>query len=203
MSKTYLIGEEQHVQIPPTLACAIGLNEAIVVQHVHWLCNLPKSGKVIDGEKWVYNTYEEWQKDWFPWWSIDTIQRIFRSLEERMIIISCQPEGKKSRRKYYRINQGAKEQLTFENYHDGKLRSLGTGQVAVILEDGKLRSSLNTVISQQSLSNTKSPRKKYLKRNKPSETIDCTNLIEDSLSRIVNNSKKDDGLDELDENEEY
>lgn len=63
-------------------------------------------GKEINGDKWIFNTYEQWQKEHFPWWSKRTIERIFEQLHKMLIVESCQPEGRKSRKKYYRLNTG-------------------------------------------------------------------------------------------------
>ncbi len=108
-----LFASERFLQIPPSLAEAIGLNEAIIAQHVYWLQNLPNGGKDFDGHRWVWNTYEDWQKV-FPFWSRVTIRRIMRKLEKEKIIIACQPEGSVSRRKYYRISDAAIAHLTHE-----------------------------------------------------------------------------------------
>lgn len=61
------------------LAEKVGLNEAIVLQQLHYW--LQRSPHEHDGKLWVYNTYAEWQKQ-FPWWSDTTIKRIFTALEK-------------------------------------------------------------------------------------------------------------------------
>ncbi len=93
------------MQVLPTLAVAVGLEEAIVVQQLHWYFRNPKNGREINGQRWIFNTYASWKKI-FPWWSEITIKRIFIRLEGMHIVESCQPEGGISRRKYYRLNYG-------------------------------------------------------------------------------------------------
>jgi hypothetical protein len=104
MSK--LLIQENPLTFQPSLAIAIGLNEAIVLQQVHYWINNPKNkGYEQDGFKWVYNTYAEWKETNFPFWSENTIQRTFSNLEEAGLIIAIQPmKGKYDRTKYYRIN---------------------------------------------------------------------------------------------------
>ena len=104
MSK--LLIDESPLTFQPSLAIAIGLNEAIVLQQVHyWLNNVKNKGYEQDGFKWVYNTYKEWQESNFPFWSENTVQRVFSSLEEKGLIISIQPmKSKYDRTKYYRID---------------------------------------------------------------------------------------------------
>ena len=93
MSK--LLIPEQPLQILPQLACAIGLNEAIIVQQLHYWSLKSKDG-------WVYNTYEQWHEQ-FPFWSVITIKRTFLKLEQDGIVISRQGKST-NRKKYYRID---------------------------------------------------------------------------------------------------
>lgn len=104
MSK--LLINESPLTFQPSLAVAIGLNEAIVLQQIHyWLNNKGNKGYEQDGFKWVYNTYGEWKETNFPFWSENTIQRTFSSLEDAGLVVSIQPmKGKYDRTKYYRID---------------------------------------------------------------------------------------------------
>lgn len=75
----------------PELAVAVGLNESIVLQQLHyWIEINHRTGKnLIDGMYWVYNTYQEWQKQ-FPFWSPSTIRRTFKNLvDEGFILKGC------------------------------------------------------------------------------------------------------------------
>jgi hypothetical protein len=73
-----LLIDDNPLQVLPKLAEKIGLNEAIVLQQLHYWLN--RSDKVRDGAKWVFNSYPGW-KEQFPFWSIRTIQRTFLRLE--------------------------------------------------------------------------------------------------------------------------
>lgn len=82
---TSLLINEHPLQVLPTLAEQIGLNEAIFVQQVHyWMCN-PKSGVEYNGRTWVWNNYTEWQEQ-FKFWSIRTIRRVVKSCLEKGIL---------------------------------------------------------------------------------------------------------------------
>ncbi|MEH7159381.1 hypothetical protein [Neobacillus drentensis] len=63
MSK--LLFQENPVMIIPSLAVKIGLNEAVILQQTHFWLTLSKH--VIKGNRWVYNTYSDWQKQ-LPFW---------------------------------------------------------------------------------------------------------------------------------------
>lgn len=107
-----LLINEHPLQVLPTLAVLLGLNEAMILQQIHfWLCNKDKRCKpyINESESWVYNTYEEWHEQ-FPFWSVPTIKRAILKLEEKGILITRQFDlGKGEARKYYRIDH---EKLT-------------------------------------------------------------------------------------------
>lgn len=73
------------------LALVLGdLNEAIILNQLnYWLEINKKADKnFIDGKYWVYNSYAEWRENDFPYWSEKTIQRTFKRLENKGIVIS-------------------------------------------------------------------------------------------------------------------
>lgn len=78
-----LLINEPPLQVLPSLAKEIGLNEAIMLQQMHyWVL---KSANEFTGVKWFYKTLEEWQTE-FPFWSAMTIRRTLGSLEKQKII---------------------------------------------------------------------------------------------------------------------
>lgn len=101
--KKNLLIDEYPLIVLPSLAKAIGLNEAIALQQLHYWLNNPKGGVEMDGERWVYNTYEEWQADNFTFWSVRTVMRTFANLEEMGLVISMQ-KASYDRKKYYRVH---------------------------------------------------------------------------------------------------
>ena len=106
VTKTLLFDDRPLILLP-MLATAIGVNEALVLHQVHFLLKLQAGGRIIDGEKWIWNSYEEWRREHFPFFSIRTLRRAIESLEKSRLLMSCQPDGRKSRRKYYRIDYAA------------------------------------------------------------------------------------------------
>ncbi|MBP1917214.1 putative phage protein (TIGR02220 family) [Lederbergia galactosidilyticus] len=100
MSK--LLFDEHPLVILPSLAIHLGLNESIIIQQLHYWVN--SNGKTREGHKWVYNTYEDWQKQ-FPFWSISTIRRTITKLENAdYIIVSNFNKLAIDKTKWYRIN---------------------------------------------------------------------------------------------------
>lgn len=121
MSK--LLIPEPPLQVLPSLAKAIGLNQAIVLQQVHyWLVIQQKAGNDFvhrEGKWWCYNTYQEWQENNFPWWCIRTIKRIFERLRERGLIITRKfnvAEGDHTL--WYTVNYEKLAQLEIKSHSD-------------------------------------------------------------------------------------
>ena len=85
MSK--LIINEHPLLVLPSLATVIGLNEAIILQQVHYWLDPRINNNIRNGMLWVYNTYNQWSKQ-FPFWSEVTIRRTIKSLESKKLLIS-------------------------------------------------------------------------------------------------------------------
>ena len=97
-----LLISEPPLQVLPSLAVKIGLNEAIILQQIHyWLL---RSNNVRDGYKWVYNSYSEWNKQ-FPFFSRNTMIRAFNSLEKQGLLITANyNKAGFDKTKWYRID---------------------------------------------------------------------------------------------------
>ena len=91
--------DERPLILLPSLAKAVGVDAAIAIHQLHFHLTSPRNGRVRDGKRWVFNTYEQWQENDLPFWNVFKIQRVFLELEKRKLIVSCQPEGRASRRK--------------------------------------------------------------------------------------------------------
>lgn len=115
MSKSNLVIDESPIVFQPTLAKLIGLHEAIVLQTLKYWCGNKKSGRVVDDERWIFNTLEQWREFSFPFWCSRTIGEIFRTLEAMGLVKSKQFDlhaGKAM--KYYTITDAALTILTRE-----------------------------------------------------------------------------------------
>ncbi|WP_338470941.1 conserved phage C-terminal domain-containing protein [Niallia sp. XMNu-256] len=100
MSK--LLIQENPIMIQPSLVMELGLNQAIIIQQVHyWLVT---SSHIKDGRRWIFNTYKDWQQQ-FPFWSERTIMRSFLALEEAGYLISANYNRMKlDKTKWYSID---------------------------------------------------------------------------------------------------
>ncbi|MCB0083947.1 MAG: hypothetical protein KDE47_23565 [Caldilineaceae bacterium] len=84
---TKLLINEPPLQVLPTLACWVGLNEAIFLQQLHyWLTSKKVQRAKVDGVEWVRMTVGEWETDNFPFWSDKAIKRMRDNLKADGII---------------------------------------------------------------------------------------------------------------------
>jgi len=115
MSKLLL--NEKPLIVLPTLATKIGLNEAIILQQIHYW--LMQKRNLRDGYYWTYNSYEDWNQQ-FPFWSKSTIKRALSSLEKQNLIIKGNyNKMKRDRTNWYRINYQELEKYNDENALEG------------------------------------------------------------------------------------
>lgn len=104
-----LLIDDYPIQVLPTLATKIGLNEAIILQQIHYWLN--KSNHNYDGKMWIYNSYPKWIEQ-FPFWSESTIKRTITSLEKQnLLYIGNYNKAGFDRTKWYSINYTALDRL--------------------------------------------------------------------------------------------
>lgn len=100
MSK--LLVNENPLVLLPSLAVKLGLNQAIVIQQIHYWLQTSKTK--INDKKWVYNTIDEWHEQ-FPFFSRSTLERAISSLVKDGFLIVEKLSGHKSdRTNYYTID---------------------------------------------------------------------------------------------------
>ena len=187
MKKHDALIRENPIIFTPDCACIIGVNCAILAQKLQFLISSPDCGKEIEGEKWIYNTYDQWQEKYFSFWSTDTIERGFVQLEKLGIVATIQPEGRGSRRKYYRITEAGMVTLNAKHIPDDRnLRCVDHDRNLRCSDDRKLRCSCagasvyaeNTTENTETLSLSNdfafnpSAEKKKKNRGKEKETIE-------------------------------
>ncbi len=98
--------KEGALLIIPTIARVIGLNEAIILQQIHYWLQIAaeKGNNFNDGYYWTYNSVREWAEQ-FPFWHQDTIRRALnRLIEQKLLITANYNKLKYDRTKWYRIN---------------------------------------------------------------------------------------------------
>lgn len=112
MSK--LLINEQPLQVLPSLANIIGLNEAIILQQLHFFLRISRNK--IGGRSWVYNTINDWQAE-FSFWSVKTVQRTIDNLEKSGLVVSTDKfnKMKMDKTKWYTIDYQKLSEILPEN----------------------------------------------------------------------------------------
>lgn len=101
MNRTY--------QFDPDVACALGVNAAILLYYIDWWItkNKVEGRNFYEGRYWTYNSAKAFA-ELFPFWSEDLIQKLLVKLEKTGIIISGNfNEDKRDRTKWYTIDYEA------------------------------------------------------------------------------------------------
>jgi len=126
-----LLIDDYPIQVLPKLAKEVGLNEAIFVQQLHYWTN-GKASKLIDGKRWIYNTYKDWQNN-FPFWSNATIRRTIASCEKQNIIfVGNYNRAGFDKTKWYAVNyeviDGMSKRIAQNEQTNESKRANGTAQ---------------------------------------------------------------------------
>jgi len=112
-----LLLDSQPLVVIPELATILGLNEAIILQQVHyWLVNNEKAGRNFeDGYYWTYGSYASW-KEQFPFWSEKTIKNTILKLEKLGLLISGNfNKMALDKTKWYRIDYQKLDEIIKQN----------------------------------------------------------------------------------------
>lgn len=114
MNKVLGLGSTKPIK--DELAVRLGLYEAFVLQQVHyWLL---QSKHEIEGRRWVYNTYADWNKQ-LPFMSLSTVKRAFLKLEKQGILISgCFNKFLIDKTKWYTINYDLLDEMNLLTEED-------------------------------------------------------------------------------------
>ena len=101
-----LLINERPLMVLPSLVLAVGsLQQAIILQQIHWMLQQPRSGVEHDGYRWVWGSYEEWANDYFPMWKARTLRKHITALEKAGWLVSCRVKSSNyDQTKHYRIN---------------------------------------------------------------------------------------------------
>ena len=90
--RSLFIDKDKVVLTSVDLACIVGdLEEAVVLNQIsYWIEKYKDANHNFkDGKYWVYNSYQKWHDDNFPFWHTSKIQRIFKSLEKKGLLVSA------------------------------------------------------------------------------------------------------------------
>lgn len=117
--KSYLLIDESPLVVLPSLAVLVGLNEAIAIQQIHWVCQVKAEHKDFrtfhDGFMWCSYKLDQWVEK-MPWLSDRTCRRVLSGLEKQGVLIATKPNAKEwNHTKWYRIDYDLLDKLGKSN----------------------------------------------------------------------------------------
>ncbi len=97
-----LLIPEPPLQVLPTLARLLGINEAIMLQQLHyWLL---RSINEVDGYLWSWKTNEGWSEE-MPWLTPEGCRKVITRLRDKgLVIVDNHNKRKSDRTLWYRID---------------------------------------------------------------------------------------------------
>lgn len=98
-----VLNEPHGLRINGALAQEIGFNESILLLQIEFLISISRHER--DGRLWTYQSTRELQREYFPWWSVATINRTVTSLEEMgLITVGDYNAHKYDRTRWFSLN---------------------------------------------------------------------------------------------------
>jgi hypothetical protein len=185
-----LTTNEPFLVLSPSTVKIVGRSAAIVLQQLHYWISSPKKYGVWDeDQRWIYNTYEEWQKQ-IKIFSTKTIQRAFKTLSDLNLVISKKMNKKASdQTKSYTIDYAKLSELIGVDATEPKKQedkmAKSSGQNDSILIKNTKRTSKKTSITEEKVENQKFEVSNS-KKNIPEEMLLAWNkIIEDNKKNVT------------------
>ena len=122
-----ILGDEYPILVDRKLARILGVNEAMVMQHIHyWLVkNEEKKVNYKEGRYWTFKSIKQWHDDEFDFWSESTLRRIFISLEEKgLLLVNNFNKKGFDKTKWYSIDYEKLYSLNEEQNDDHKEKNI-------------------------------------------------------------------------------
>ncbi|NJL65196.1 MAG: ArsR family transcriptional regulator [Methylacidiphilales bacterium] len=94
-----LITPESPLLVPPLLAAEIGLEEALILQQIHYFCQISKHVK-DDGRIWFWKTLNDWGET-LPFLKMSKIRRAIANLKDKFQLIDIRRHSEKT---WYQAN---------------------------------------------------------------------------------------------------
>ncbi len=82
--RLFVLNDPHALRISGELAVEIGFNESIVLLQLEYLLSISEHER--EGRVWTYQSLQELKEHYFPWWSVATIGRVIKRLEELELI---------------------------------------------------------------------------------------------------------------------
>lgn len=82
--RLFVLNDPHAMRISGELAAEIGLNESIVLLQIEFIISV--YGKQRRGRQWTRQSLSELRDEYFQWWSLSTVHRAVKNLEDRNLL---------------------------------------------------------------------------------------------------------------------
>ena len=82
--RIFVLNDPHALRVSGELAKEIGLNESIVLLQIEFLISISDNER--DGKFWTYQSVRDLKLNYFPWWSIATINRTIQNLVKAKLL---------------------------------------------------------------------------------------------------------------------
>lgn len=166
--RIFTTNDPHQMRIYKELAEEIGFEESVVFLQIEYLISISKN--IRDGSYWTFQSLRELRKNYFPWWSITTISRIIKELEnQKLLIIGSFNKLKSDQTPWYSINEVG----------ISKLKSIKYEEIKSLIKEEKQSSQL----TDKSLSKIETPYPQSIDNPLSSSETPKTQTIDRSLSK--------------------
>lgn len=163
-----LLTKDYPLIVLPSLAKKLGATSATLLQQIHYWTQ-KKCGSLIDGVRWIYNTYQQWQEQ-IPYLSVSTIKRAIARLRElNLIKVERHDKSDWNHRNYYAIDYESLKALQLSIGSNCTNRS---GQFELIDRVNLNQSSISTEITSENTTHTECVEEKSFPQETGSEIIE-------------------------------
>lgn len=195
-----LITPESPLLVPPNLAAEIGLHEAIILQQIHYLCQISKHIKE-DGRRWFWKTLNDWSQT-LPFLKPSAIRRAIANLKDTFKLIEVKRHSEKTwyQANWFTINVENVEALWNRICQNQQIdtEDLNTSMRSPQADDIK-DFSLKTFSTQQHAATAlKNEGGEELKQVPP----EAEGLEQNQITHFVGQSEQVDSSDEIDNHED-
>lgn len=157
-----------------TLARELGLNEALILQQIHyWIEINKKTGKnFYEGRYWTYNSIRSWRENDFDYMSFETVKRTFAKLEKQGYLITGNfNKDPRDKTKWYTIDEEKLETL-YKQIEENKKQK----EIKVLKSNAQKVDNLEECIATTNALGQNDPMEQF--KMTQCKSADCTNANE-------------------------
>ena len=115
--RIFVLNDPHALRVSGELAKEIGLNESIVLLQIEFLISISDNER--DGKFWTYQSVRDLKLNYFPWWSIATINRTIQDLvKAKLLTVDNFNDHKYDKTRWMCLGEGVNELKSITLYQN-------------------------------------------------------------------------------------